>query len=473
MNRIDQITDVPKHHLCTGCGGCVGICPKDALEMVSTAEGTLAPQIDESKCNECGLCLRVCPGYEVDLPEFQKKLFGELPTHPEIGNFLHTYAGYATDEGLRRMSQSGGVVSALLIHLIESGRIDGAVVTHWSKQDPLTPEAYIARTPEEILDAVGTKYCPVPVAATMKQILVEEGKFVVVGVSCQIHAMRKAAELKPELNKKVLAYFGLHCLCVFNRHFFDFILGKRGIAREDVKRFDYRSKAWRGWPGDMRIETHSGHLINIPLVYSKLTPKPYFTPWRCLICPDKLNELSDISFGDCRIARVYEQQTLKSAEYGENPGQSDIICRTPEGNVILEEALAADVIQVQSIDWKEVLNTAMVSEKKLSLLNLKIFSIFFRMGFPSYNVAYYPKSRRNRLLFSLFHIPSLLNSFLSFLFHCFGKYRWFQCLLHICPLKLLRVVTLLHKKTANYHIFRRSGLVAVYHTTDSDNTPTL
>lgn len=454
MKRIETIVDVVRQHLCTGCGGCVGICPQNALTMMMNSEGTLSPQIDENQCNECGLCLRVCPGYEVDLPGLQNRLFNELPTHPEIGNFLSTYAGYAGDEAIRRKSQSGGIVSALLIHLIESGRITGAIVTRWSKHDPLLPETYIARSREEILDAVGTKYCSVPVAAMMKQILAEEGKFVVVGVSCQIHALRKAAELWPELKQKILAYFGLHCLCVFNWHFFDFIFAKGGITRDEVKHFEYRSKEWRGWPGDMRIETHSGRVINISLLHSKLTPKLYFTPWRCIICPDKLNELSDISLGDSHIARVRDQQKR---------GQSDIICRTPVGKAILEEAVAANRIHLQPTTWQELLKTTGVSEKKLALVNLNMFCHLFRMSFPIYHVSYYPHSRIQGVIFALLHPLSLVNSSLSFLFPSLTKHRWFQRLLQLCPLKVLLIITLAYKKTANHNLFRHSELVAVYH----------
>ena len=469
MNRIEFVTDVPRQHLCTSCGGCVGICPRDALTMVATLEGTLAPSVDESKCNLCGLCLRVCPGYEIDVPGFQKKLFGELPAQPGIGNFLHLYAGTAVDNTIRQISQSGGVVSALLIYLLESGKIKGAIVTRWSKDDPLRPETYIARTREAILDAVGSKYCPVPAAAMMKQLFREEGKFVFVGTSCQIHALRKAAEIRSELQEKILAYFGLYCLGVFNTHFFDFILGKKGIARGDVKYFESRSKQWRGWPGDMRIETHSGHIINIPLIDSKLTPRPYFTPWRCTICPDKLNELSDISFGDCRIGRIHNQDLQAFPLREAKLGQSDIICRTSIGHAILKEGVAADVIQVQTIKSSEVFRTAGVGEKKLALVNLKILSRLLRRAFPVYNVTYSSKPTLKRVVFSVLHVSSLINSLISFTFYRMMKYPILRQLLQQCPFQVLRIVTLLHQKTANYNIFRQVELIARYHSEEVTN----
>lgn len=41
---------------CAYCGGCVGVCPTLALELV---ELTLI--IDEDLCTECGACVQVCP----------------------------------------------------------------------------------------------------------------------------------------------------------------------------------------------------------------------------------------------------------------------------------------------------------------------------------------------------------------------------------------------------------------------------
>jgi len=41
---------------CLSCGGCISICPQDALSM----EGMKA-LIDRKKCIGCAICIRVCP----------------------------------------------------------------------------------------------------------------------------------------------------------------------------------------------------------------------------------------------------------------------------------------------------------------------------------------------------------------------------------------------------------------------------
>ncbi|HHQ45582.1 MAG TPA: 4Fe-4S dicluster domain-containing protein [Candidatus Altiarchaeales archaeon] len=44
------------HDICCYCGGCVGICPQNALEL---DERVL--KVDKNKCVECGLCVKFCP----------------------------------------------------------------------------------------------------------------------------------------------------------------------------------------------------------------------------------------------------------------------------------------------------------------------------------------------------------------------------------------------------------------------------
>ncbi len=41
---------------CLRCGGCVGVCPVDALKL--TENGV---KIDEEKCINCGKCEKICP----------------------------------------------------------------------------------------------------------------------------------------------------------------------------------------------------------------------------------------------------------------------------------------------------------------------------------------------------------------------------------------------------------------------------
>jgi hypothetical protein len=181
-----------------------------------------------------------------------------------------------------------------------------------------------------------------------------------------------------------------------------------------------------------------------------------------LVCPDKLNEFSDISFGDCRVPRIYGKQKISEAHYGGNLGQSDIICRTDRGDALLQEAIGSGAISVQPTEWKEILKSTKASQKKLSLINMRLFSRIFRLPFPEYNVTYYPKSKSKRLILSLLHLPSLIATGAYLFFNGGASRRWFRRMLGICPTKVLLMINVLLEKITNYHLYRRSELAWIF-----------
>ncbi|MBO7060227.1 4Fe-4S binding protein [Fibrobacter sp.] len=50
--------------VCLACAGCVGICPKMALDMYG-----LELQIDHEKCIRCGICTNACPAGALKITE--------------------------------------------------------------------------------------------------------------------------------------------------------------------------------------------------------------------------------------------------------------------------------------------------------------------------------------------------------------------------------------------------------------------
>ena len=41
---------------CTGCGGCIDICPVIAISMINDLV-----TVDSEICTECGTCIKLCP----------------------------------------------------------------------------------------------------------------------------------------------------------------------------------------------------------------------------------------------------------------------------------------------------------------------------------------------------------------------------------------------------------------------------
>lgn len=53
MGKPKAIIDKGK---CLVCGGCISVCPQDAITMRSTVA-----IVSKEKCIDCGICIQMCP----------------------------------------------------------------------------------------------------------------------------------------------------------------------------------------------------------------------------------------------------------------------------------------------------------------------------------------------------------------------------------------------------------------------------
>lgn len=436
MKRIyEQIDEIPQNSLCTSCGTCVGICPKDALTMRKSHNGLYIPYLDGTKCNNCGLCLKVCPGHSVHFKEINKEIFDKLPDNPTVGNFLNCYIAYSSDSDLRLMGQSGGIVSSLLIFALEKALIDGAIVVRMNRENPLSPEVFIAKSRKEIIDASKSKYCSVPINTILKRVLGESGRYAMVGIPCQIHGIRKAQKIKKVLKKKIVLHFGLFCERTMSFLFQDYVLSKICAERRDVQEFVYRSKEWRGWPGDLLIRLKNGKTEKLSKEW-RMNAKPFFTPQRCYSCFDKLNELADVSFGDAWLTRFR----------GAKRGISMLITRTKAGQEIVHRAIDEGTIKAQRVPAKDVIEAQKPEEKKLLLNSYLCASRLVGVGIPEYDVQFSRGSNKAKIGESIAFVDYVLCNVPNNLFT-------FK-LLNYTPLIVLEAMAFLRRRITSFIIDR-------------------
>lgn len=434
MKRIyKQIDEIPRDGLCTSCGTCVGICPTDALIMRKSHNGLYIPVLDGSKCSNCDLCLKVCPGYSVDFKKMNREIFNKLPDNPVVGNVLNCYLAYSSDSDIRLTGQSGGVVSSLLIFALEEKLIDGAIVVRMSRKNPLLPEIFLAKSKEDIIDASKSKYCPVPINIMIKRVLRKAGRYAIVCIPCQIHGIRKAEKIKKILEKRIVLHFGLFCDRTLNCLFQDFILSKICAERQEVQDFVYRSKEWRGWPGDLLIKLKNGRTENLSKEW-RIVVKPFFTPQRCYSCFDKLNELADVCFGDAWLPRFK----------GSKKGVSILITRTKTGEEIIHKAINARAIKAQKIPVKDVIRAQNPQEKKLLLNNYLDALRFVGGGVPEYDVQFSKTPHNGKMGELIAYVDYLLCNvpMKPFIFK----------LLKCTPLVLLKSITFVRRRMISFII---------------------
>jgi len=322
----DLIEDVQKPGLCHRCGGCVTFCTAvnyGALELDSEGKPGYA---DEAKCIECGLCYAICPEIDELIEETKKKLVWQAP----IGRVIETSILRAVDSNIRSKATDGGVVTALLLHLFKTGRIDGAIVT--KQAGPFVREPFLAVSEADILDAAGFFFDTSQgmksfsdYYLTYSQIrefhpLIRKGlqRVAFVGTPCQIKSVRRMQTLNIIPSDSIQFCLGLFCSgnFVFGTKEQQKIAKIGGFKFEDVYKINIKE--------DLIVHLNSGEVKTI-----MLEELEFMKRFACYFCPDYSAEYADVSFGGI----------------GAEEGWTTVITRTPVGRAVIADARSKKAIQ--------------------------------------------------------------------------------------------------------------------------------
>jgi coenzyme F420 hydrogenase subunit beta len=382
---MPTISKVVELGLCCGCGTCAGICPTEAIDM-RVLSGILQPKIDPEKCNLCGLCFKSCPGHSVDFESLSFSVSDQQPKNFGVRSHLSCYVGHSTNGAIRYNSASGGIATQLLVYAFEKGLIDGALVTRMSKDNPMMPEAFIARTAEEVIAASKTKYCPVAANTGLRQILEEKGRFAVVGLPCHIHGIRKAEQVLKVLRKRIVLRIGLLCSHMVRFEGVDLLVDKLHVEKGSVRELTFRGE---GWPGSMSVSLSDGSTRRLPLIgswhaYWPVFSSFFFTPMRCTMCPDQAAELADVSLGDAWLPEFKSEKSGESLMVIRTNAARDLFAALDrEGAIRMKEVEASKVVQSQFVN--------LVFKKKdlgARLSTLRRFGVSTPKFVPEPNVTY-------------------------------------------------------------------------------------
>lgn len=346
-------------HLCTGCGACYAICSFNAINMQLSAEGTYRPVIDASKCKQCGLCEKVCPSLQIN-----HKISLDC-----LGKFIHCYTGYSTDKSIRWNASSGGVTTTILDSLFEEGAISGAVVLKNNPENPLTPLMAFVNSRKEILDAMGSRYCPVRPHFFVSDLIRASGKIAVVGLPCHILAFRRLEEINSALKEKVLIIIGLLCGRCPNIYATKYFLKRAKIQEKSVSKLHYRG---RGWPGTFLVETVQGSRFFFRLGdWYNFSYYPQFISIRCALCVDLTNQQADLTLGDA---------------WGladDKIGSSILITRTLASEQILQRFKSRGKLVIAEVPAKKIFQEQGFGGKiRVSLIRAYLWKKVFRQPIP-------------------------------------------------------------------------------------------
>jgi coenzyme F420 hydrogenase subunit beta len=325
--------EVVESNLCTGCAACVMACPRDVLdydhsktyhpfniELTTAADDCVHGQ------RGCDICTRACPRFRDWEVESDQALFGRSRLTSEVfGIHRGVWLVRASEPEVLERGQDGGLVSALLIWGLETGRIEGALTSRLSSTRLWDCEPFLATTRTEVLEAAGSRYTYAANPLAMKQAE-ERGlkRLALVGMSCQASVNGTlAARRVNKYARRIELVIGLLCSKSFEYEGMRQIVTEEyGIPLEDVAKVNIKGRfqVWR---------RSTGERIDIPL--KKMQD---VTREGCKLCPDFAAEHADISFGGM----------------GQTEGWTLTIVRTDRGLDIWRRAVEAGVVEWRSAE---------------------------------------------------------------------------------------------------------------------------
>jgi len=319
--------------VCTRCGACVSVCPIDVIGANGQAVFL------QGHCIECGLCYRLCSGREMDFQALSEAHLGFRPHDPLLGYYRQLQVAQATSREIREGAASGGVVTALLVHLLQTEQIRGVLGVTMDRRKPWKCRAALLTTPEEVRAATQSKYSVVTLDALLRTARRKPGPLALVGLPCHVHGLRRLQRIA-SYREKFPLLIGLFCGFNLEPAATKHLISKAGFDKDQVAQLQYRGGPW---PGGLIIDTHDGErhaIAKDAYGYVNLM----YAPRRCLTCPDLTNELADLSVGDTWLE-----------EYA--GGWSTVISRSALGAELLADAAQAGVLGTERIGRDAILRS--------------------------------------------------------------------------------------------------------------------
>lgn len=318
---MDEIVDAGK---CIGCASCLTICPADVFDYAD--ERPVDTRTDA--CVYCVLCADVCPVLRPPDRDFERLLGYREPAVDEgFGPYSYGVYARAKDPEILERGQDGGVVSAMLVHALESGALAGAVLGDVMPDNSQIGRHKLATTRADVLSCAASRYTYSPNTLALQEAMRADVRpIAVVGVPCQVDGVRlqQHSSIRLEManwyRSNVTLVMGLFCSEAFTHESLERLgemldVDPLRIANINIK-------------GKVVVRLDDGEVLTASLKRYREFARP-----ACLYCLDYGAEHADIAFGGIGL-----------------DGWTFTLVRTERGHAALRAALEADALETRPLD---------------------------------------------------------------------------------------------------------------------------
>ena len=324
---------VARGDLCAGCGACAALAP-GKIAMHLETPGYLRPRQSAALApGQEAAIAAVCPGLRLEVADEGR------PSDPLWGPYLAMETGWASDPALRFAASSGGGLSALLTHLLDSGTVDAVLQTGADPALPIGNIACVSHSPDEIAAAAGSRYAPSAPLADLPAQLRPGKTYAFVGKPCDAAALRAMQARDRDLADQIPVVLSFFCAGVPSHRGVTAVLSALGTTLDETAAFRFRGQ---GWPGRATATAQDGTERSMSYSDSWGGILNRHVQHRCKICADGTGMAADIVCAD-----AWETDAKGYPILDEAPGVSLIVTRTAKGADLLAAARAAGALTTQ------------------------------------------------------------------------------------------------------------------------------
>ncbi|MBP1804926.1 Coenzyme F420 hydrogenase/dehydrogenase, beta subunit C-terminal domain [Rubellimicrobium aerolatum] len=335
-----SLARVARGNTCAGCGACAAIAA-GKVRMAVAVPGYLRPvQSAPLSRAEDEAIQRVCPGLG------QMVEAGDRTDDVLFGPYVSMRTAWATDDGIRHAGASGGGLSAMLLHLVQSGAVDAVIETTASADLAIGNATVVTAGRDGILGAAGSRYAPSAPLENLQDRLAEHEatgrRFAFVGKPCDAAAMAALRAADPKVAAAVPVILSFFCAGVPSHAGGRAVLKALEAEEARVRSFRYRGN---GWPGRATATLDDGTERSMTYHESWGKILSRHVQHRCKICPDGTGVMADIVCAD-----AWESDEGGYPVFEEQPGISLMVARTALGERLVRDAEAAGRIGTAPFD---------------------------------------------------------------------------------------------------------------------------
>lgn len=324
----------------THSGTCVGL--SEGTLKLDDPDGTCRP-VRTGKGPVPAICYEASPEVRPSYPYMNANVFGtHTPLSLLLGDYRRLAVGHCTDERIRRNGASGGILTGILLHLLRTKKITGAVVLRMDPAHPWRAVPTIARTEEEILDSAQSKYVVSPVNTILDRLGKEEGPLAYVGLPHQVFAIRRLQQLHHPSVRPIEYIFGPFFGNELSGSAIESFLRRNGARKEDIASLAYRTGEW---PGHMEIRLKDGRAFRMPKFHANYLI-PFHITRNSLLSHDLTNEFTDLSGGDA-WSPVYEER---------GKGFSLVIIRSQKAEALVREMEESGLLALKDLSEDQAIS---------------------------------------------------------------------------------------------------------------------